>query len=89
MNVILKAIVSNSDMIKNYKTCREKAENYGKIIILKNNVPDAVLMSIKEYERISILIEHFKRLESKDLVWFTDSLAKEDLEKITPLITLR
>jgi prevent-host-death family protein len=89
MNVLLKAIVSNSDMIKSYKTCREKAENFCKIIILKNNVPDAVLMSIKEYERISILIEHLKRLESDDLARVIASLAKEDLEKITSLITLK
>jgi hypothetical protein len=32
MNVSTEAIVSNSDMIKNYKACREKAEKLGKNI---------------------------------------------------------
>lgn len=63
MDISTKAIVSNSEMIKNYKECREKAECLGKIFILKNNQPDAVLFSITEYERLSVLIEHQKSLE--------------------------
>jgi PHD/YefM family antitoxin component YafN of YafNO toxin-antitoxin module len=67
MNISTKAIVSNSDMIKNYKTCRDKTENSGKLFILKNNQPDAVLFSIKEYERISAFIEYMESLEEKDI----------------------
>ncbi|MDW7658223.1 MAG: type II toxin-antitoxin system Phd/YefM family antitoxin [Bacillota bacterium] len=67
MNISTKAIVSNSDMIKNYKTCREKAEVSGKIFILKNNQPEAVLLSITEYERISAFIEYMESLEEKDV----------------------
>ena len=58
MRISTKAIVSNSEMIKNYKACREKADVLGKIFILKNNQPDAVLFSIREYETLSELIEH-------------------------------
>ncbi len=58
MKISTKAIVSNSEMIKNYKACREKADVLGKIFILKNNQPDAVLFSIREYETLSELIEH-------------------------------
>ena len=58
MKILTKAIVSNSEMIKNYKACREKADVLGKIFILKNNQPDAVLFSIREYETLSELIEH-------------------------------
>lgn len=57
MNILSKAIVSNSDMIKNYKLCREKAEMYGSIFILKNNQPNAVLISIAKYESLADLIE--------------------------------
>ena len=60
-------IVSNSEMIKNYKWCRDKAERLGKIFILKNNQPDAVLFSITEYERISILIERLEKLEEIEI----------------------
>ncbi len=57
MKVSIKSIVSNSEMIKNYKTCREKTEITGKIFIFKNNQPDAVLFSITEYERIAPFVE--------------------------------
>lgn len=77
MNISTKAIVSNSEMIKNYKTCREKADNFGKIFILKNNQPDAVLFSVAEYERLSVFIEYLESLEGKEIAKFTDSLPKE------------
>jgi PHD/YefM family antitoxin component YafN of YafNO toxin-antitoxin module len=67
MNILKDAIVSNSDMIKNYKTSREKAENFGKIFIFKNNQPDAVLLSIGEYERIAKLIEYLDSLDENGI----------------------
>lgn len=76
MNISTNAIVSNSDMIKNYKACREKAETFGKIYVLKNNQPDAVLFSVTEYERLSVLIEYMESLEEKDIAKVTDSLPK-------------
>ncbi len=57
MKIYKSAIVSNSDIIKNYKTQRELAETHGKIYIFKNNQPDAVLFSINAFERISEVIE--------------------------------
>jgi PHD/YefM family antitoxin component YafN of YafNO toxin-antitoxin module len=76
MNILTKAIVSNSEMIKNYKSCREKAEGFGKIFILKNNQPDAVLFSIIEYERLSVFVEYLESLEEKDIEKFTESLPR-------------
>ncbi|MHB8130520.1 MAG: hypothetical protein ACYDEX_16135 [Mobilitalea sp.] len=66
MNILTKAIASNSEMIKNYKACREKAEIFGKIFVFKNNQPDAVLFSIDEYERLSTIIEYLESLEEED-----------------------
>lgn len=60
MDISIKAIVSNSEMMRNYKTCREKAEKCGKIFILKNNQPDAVLFSIQEYEKLSVIIKYME-----------------------------
>ena len=77
MKILTKAIVSNSEMIKNYKTCREKTESLGKIFVLKNNQPDAVLFSITEYERLSELIEHMESLSDEDIAKFTESLPNE------------
>jgi len=64
-------------MIKNYKSCRELAESLGKIFILKNNQPDAVLFSIKEYERLSGIIEYMESLDEKVLAKFTETLPTE------------
>jgi prevent-host-death family protein len=89
MNISTRAIVSNSDMIKNYKTCREKAENYGKIFILKNNQPDAVLFSISEYERLSAFIEYLESLEGKDISKVIESLPKEGKREMYSIDHLR
>ena len=65
MLILSTAMVSNSDMIRNYKVCAQKAEKYGKIIILKNNQPDAVLFSIAEYERLSPFFEYLASLDEE------------------------
>ncbi len=67
MNILMEAIVSNSEMIKNYKTCRGKAEKFGKIFILKNNQSDAVLFSIAEYKRISVFLEYLDDLDDESV----------------------
>lgn len=77
MKISTNSIVSNSDMIKNYKTCRDKAQINGKIFILKNNQPDAVLFSIREYERIAVLIEYMESIEDKDIAKITALLPAE------------
>ncbi len=82
MNIQTKAIVSNSDMIKNYKDCREKAEKYGKIFILKNNQPDAVLFSLNEYEKFSFFLEYLQNLDIEDMEMFINSLPKQEKKRI-------
>jgi len=77
MNISTKAIVSNSEMIKNYKACRGKAESFGKIFVLKNNQPDAVVFSVTEYERLSVFMEYLESLEEKDIEKVIKSLPKE------------
>lgn len=81
MNISTDSIVSNSDMIKNYKSCREKAQSNGKIFILKNNQPDAVLFSIDEYERIAIFIEYMESIEDKDIAKIASLLPVEGKRK--------
>lgn len=77
MNILTKAIVSNSEMIKNYKACREKAEIFGKIFVLKNNQPDAVLFSVAEYERFSTILEYLESLEEEEMIRVEAILLKE------------
>ncbi len=81
MNISTKSIVSNSEMIKNYKDCRSKAEDLGKIFVLKNNQPDAVLFSINEYERISGFLEYLESLQEEDVIKLAESLQKAGIVK--------
>lgn len=81
MNILSRAIVSNSEMTKNYKSCREKAEEFGKIFILKNNQPDAVLFSIDEYKRLSVLIEYMESLNEEEIAEVAMSLPHEGLRR--------
>ena len=74
MKISTNAIVSNSDMIKSYKACREKAECFGKIFVLKNNQPDAVLISSAEYEKLSVLIEYIDSLDEPECTAFIEGL---------------
>ena len=70
------AIVSNSDMLKNYKACREKVEQLTKLFIMKNNKPDAVLFSISEYERLSGFIEYAEYLEKNEIANILEAIPK-------------
>ena len=70
------AIVSNSDMLKNYKACRDKVEELSKIFIMRNNKPDAVLFSISEYERLSGFIEYAEYLEKNDIAKILEIIPK-------------
>ena len=75
------AIVSNSDMIKNYKACRDKAERLSKIFIMKNNEPDGVLFSIAEYERLSGFVEYAEYLEKNDIAKILEVMPKAGAEE--------
>ena len=67
MKIPKKAIVSNSDIIKNYKAQRNKAETFGKLVIFKNNKPDAVLFSITAFGRIAELLEEIETMNDMEL----------------------
>ena len=81
MKISTNAIVSNSEMIKSYKACREKAEECGKIFILKNNQPDAVLVSATEYEKLSAFIEYIDTLSEQELAAVLAALPVERVKK--------
>jgi PHD/YefM family antitoxin component YafN of YafNO toxin-antitoxin module len=85
MKIITRAIIANSDIIKNYKSCREKAEINGKVFIFKNNQPDAVLFSVSEYERLSGIIEYLENLKEDEIVNLMgkiSDLSTNDIKKI-------
>lgn len=67
MKIPIKSIVSNSDIIKNYKTQRDRAEECGKLFVFKNNQPDAVLFSMTEYEKIADILEVLESMNDDEL----------------------
>lgn len=79
MKILTRSIVSNSEMIKNYKTCREKTDELGMIYIFKNNQPDAVLLSISEYSRLAPMIEYMERFGEEDIQKLAEFLQKEKI----------
>lgn len=82
MRILIETLVSNSEMIKNYKDCRDKAERFGKLFILKNNKPDAVLFSIKEYERVSKIVEYVEGLGEQEISELIDALPKPGMKPV-------
>lgn len=68
MKIPKEAIVSNSDIIKNYKTQRERAEIIGKLFVFKNNQPDAVLFSMTEFEKVAELLELIEYMDENEMV---------------------
>ena len=89
VNISTRAIVSNSEITKNYKACREKADVFGKIFIVKNNQPDAVLFSREEYERLSIFIEYIESLEEVDLQSVLECIPRSGNRKSYTISLLR
>lgn len=81
MRILTRSIVSNSEMIKNYKTCREKTDDLGIIYIFKNNQPDAVLLSFAEYEKLAPLIEYAERFGENDITKVVELLQKQQITK--------
>ena len=68
LNILISDLTS---MINKYEACRELANNFGKVIILKNEQPDTVLLPIDEYERLLDAFEksdHISRLSVVDIV---------------------
>ncbi len=77
MIILTTALVSSTDMLKNYKMCREKAESLGKVFVLKSNQPDAVLFSISGYEKISPFVEYLESLDEQSSLKVMESLFKD------------
>lgn len=59
LNCINKQLVSKSDLLRNYNSCKEKIDEYGEVIVLTNNKPDAVMMDVERYE---MLLKAYKQL---------------------------
>lgn len=68
MKIVKHAIVSNSDIIKNYKTQRLLANENGRIYIFKNNQLDAVLFSVSAYERVSEILEAIENCDEEGAI---------------------
>ncbi len=82
MNISTEAIVSNSEITKNYKACREKADSVGKVFVFKNNQPDAVLFPILAYEKLASLIEYLETLDDESVEKIVKAIPTGGIEKL-------
>lgn len=57
------AILSNSDIIKNYKSQRDRVEITGKLFISKYNQPDTVFFSIDAYDKVAVYLELLETMD--------------------------
>ncbi len=84
MKIIKSGIVSNSDVIKNYKAIRERSEELGKVFIFKNNQLDAVLFSISEYEKVSDILEEIETFDENALADVFEFVKRKKIELLIP-----
>lgn len=82
-------IILSSDLLRKYKKYRRLAEYYGKLIILKDNQPDAVLLPIAEYEKLSGALEETGNFDKDRLVEFLLSLPDIGNRKTNTLAQLK
>jgi hypothetical protein len=45
-------VISATDMIRNFSYCRKKTKKNGRLLIIRNNKPDMVLLTIDGYEKL-------------------------------------
>lgn len=68
MKILDEEIISNTDIVKEYKTCRDKAKKFGKAFIFKNNTPDMVLVDIDLYKKFEALMEEAEHIAIYNMV---------------------
>lgn len=68
MKISDKEIISSTDIIKNYKACRDKTKELSRTVIFKNNSPDLVLLDINEYKRLHDIAEELEHIEIYNMI---------------------
>ncbi|WP_297192995.1 type II toxin-antitoxin system Phd/YefM family antitoxin [uncultured Campylobacter sp.] len=58
-------IYTATDVVRNFSTMLDKVDKDGKIVILKNNKFQAVMLSIKEYEKLTNAVNLLELIHSK------------------------
>ena len=88
-------MISTTDMLKNFAKTLEKVSTHKieKIAIMKNNKPEAILLSVDEYERLQLQIywsnlsekeylqKAYVELKNPDTKWYSAEEVDEILEK--------
>ncbi len=68
MTIIKDEILSTTDVIKNFASCRNKTKEMSRTVIFKNNKPDLVMLDIEEYEKMLTLLSVLEDYEISCLV---------------------
>ena len=65
MNILISDL---TNLINSYEKYRELANCFGKVIIMRNEKPDSVLLTLAEYEKLSKAKDNFKDTDFSDFV---------------------
>ncbi len=58
-------IYTATDVVRNFSTMLDKVDKEGRVVILKNNKFQAVMLSIKEYEKLTNAMNLLELIHSK------------------------
>ncbi len=78
-------MISVTDLLKGFKTTLDKLTSHqlDKVAVMKNNKPEAVILSIDEYERLQVK-HHWNRLdEASYLLSAFESLADAESKSLS------
>ncbi|MDW7655974.1 MAG: hypothetical protein SCM11_02240 [Bacillota bacterium] len=76
-----------TNLINNNEKCHELTDCFGKVIIMKNNQPDSVLLPIAEYERLLKALE--KSDNKTDIIDFVKRLPPAGNREVYTLAQLK
>lgn len=78
-------MISVTDLLKGFKTTLDKLTSHqlDKVAVMKNNKPEAVILSIDEYERLQVK-HHWNRLDEESyLLSAFESLADAESKSLS------
>ena len=58
-------IYTATDVVRNFSTMLDKVDKEGRVVILKNNKFQAVMLSIKEYEKLTNAMNLLELIHNK------------------------
>ena len=86
MNILISDL---TNLINSYEKYRELANSFGKVIIMRNEKPDAVLLTCAEYEKLSKAYEETDNFNRTDICELAKRLPPRGNKEVYTLAQLK